>query len=74
MRWSSHALSVAKAPLDKNKYALGMRWPHSSLGIWIHVEHGLDLDTFRLESSLSDDCFPECEMVSQVCGLNPDSA
>ena len=26
----------------KNRYALGMRWPHSSLGIWIHAEHGLD--------------------------------
>ena len=42
VRWSSHALSVAKVPLDKNKYALSMRWPHSSLGKGIHAEHGLD--------------------------------
>ena len=42
VRWASHALSVAKVPLDKNRYALSMRWPHSSLGNWIHAEHGLD--------------------------------
>ena len=42
VRWASHALSVAKMPLDKNRYALSMRWPHSSLGKGIHAEHGLD--------------------------------
>ena len=26
----------------KNRYALGMRWPHCSLGIWIRAEHRLD--------------------------------
>ena len=41
VRWASHALSVAKV-LDKNRYALSMRWPHSSLGKGIHAEHGLD--------------------------------
>ena len=42
VRWASHALSVAKVPLDKNRYALSMRWPHSSLGNLIHAEHGPD--------------------------------
>ena len=42
MRWASHALSFAKVPLDRNRYALSMRWPHSSLGKGIHAEHGLD--------------------------------
>ena len=26
----------------KNRYALGMRWPHCSLGIWFRAEHRLD--------------------------------
>ena len=35
-------LNFAKVLLNTNRYALGMRWPQFSLGIWIHAEHGLD--------------------------------
>ena len=42
VRWASHALSVAKVPLDKNKYALGMRQPHSSLVIWMQLKYCQD--------------------------------
>ena len=48
----------------KNKYALGMRRPHSSLAIGIQLEHGLDLAAHHLDFSLSDDCLPESETVS----------
>ena len=48
----------------KNKYALGMRRPHSSLAIGIQLEHGLDLAAHHLEFSLSDDCSPESKTVS----------
>ena len=34
---------------EKNKYALGMRRPHSSLVIWIQLEHDQDLDGINVE-------------------------
>ena len=34
--------ALTKCLSPKNRHALGMRWPHSSLGIWIYAEHGLD--------------------------------
>ena len=64
MRWDETPLDLPRRLSTKNKYALGMRRPHSSLAIWIQLEHGLDLAAFHLEFSLSDDCSPESKTVS----------
>ena len=66
VRWSRHALSVAKVPLDKNRSALSMRWPHSSLENWIHAEH--DLDSAKTLVSLRYLCAGSMRPISIYAG------
>ena len=49
MRWGRDPIRLPKTSLEKNGYALGMRQPHSSLVIWIQLEHKQDLAGINLE-------------------------
>ena len=49
MRWGQDPIGLPKPSLGKNGYAPGMRQPHSSLVIWIQLEHEQDLARINLE-------------------------